>query len=309
MNANVALIMTIVETLKWASEKLKNELKDASDSSMLEAQILLSAVLNVSKTWLFTHFDQEIKEANLEQFRQMIKRRLDHEPVAYIIGEKEFYKRKFLVNQHTLIPRPATETLVETAIKLAARKAQQTLFADIGTGSGAIAITLAAETGLPVIASDISPDVLTAARKNAENHRVTELVDFRQGDLLEPLEKIFAAIKKAGSNPTYDQLIICANLPYLTTKQWSNTEPEVKIYEPKLALEAGEDGLDLYWRLIREIKKRRELFPQQLILLLEIDPDQTEKVFQIIKHDLPLAEISVFKDLSGLERVVVVFGF
>jgi len=305
--------MTIVETLKWASEKLKNETKEASDSPMLDAQILLAAVLGVSTSWLFTHFDKNLEEKELDTFRQMIKRRLQNEPIAYITGEKEFYKRKFFVNQTTLIPRPATETLVEAAIKITSNNrrgerplAPTVMFADIGTGSGAIAITLAAETDLPVIASDINAAALVVARKNAETHGVSELVDFRQGDLLEPLTKIFQTVKKTNTEPICDHLIICANLPYLTSKQWANTAPDVRIYEPKSALEAGVDGLDLYWRLIRELKQRRDLFPAQLTLLLEIDPDQKQKIASLIKRDFPLAKIVVLRDLEGFERVVVV---
>lgn len=294
--------MTIVETLKWASEKLKNESKSTADSSMLDAQVLLASVLDVSTSWLFTHFDKELEENNLDAFRQMIKRRLQNEPIAYITGEKEFYKRKFFVNNSILIPRPATETLVEAAVNAVGDGA--TMFADIGTGSGAIAVTLAAETGLPVIASDISTAALVVARKNAETHKVSELVDFRQGDLLEPLVKIFQTVKKTATEPICDHLIICANLPYLTFRQWENTAPDVREYEPKSALEAGVDGLDLYWRLIRELKQRRALFPAQLTLLLEIDPDQKQKIAVLIKRDFPLAEINILRDLDGFDRIV-----
>ncbi|MFA6132215.1 MAG: peptide chain release factor N(5)-glutamine methyltransferase [Patescibacteria group bacterium] len=297
--------MTVVEVLKWASEKLKNEVKDASDSSMLDAQVLLAAVLDVPTSWLFTHFDKTLEEKDLDIFRQMIKRRLANEPIAYITGEKEFYKRNFFVNSSTLIPRPATETLVEAAIKIAHEETGQVLFADIGTGSGAIAITLAAETGLPVIASDISSPALLVAQKNAEANKVAELVDLRQGDLLEPLVKIFQAVKKTNPEPICEHLIVCANLPYLTAKQWANTALDVREYEPKSALEAGVDGLDLYWRLIREIKQRRDLFPVRLTLLLEIDPDQKQKIASLIKRDFPLSNIIVLRDLDDFDRIAV----
>lgn len=297
--------MTIVEVLKWANEKLKNESKEAPDSSMLDAQVLLAALLNTSTSWLFTHFDKNLEEKDLDTFRKMIKRRLKNEPIAYIIGEKEFYKRKFSVNSSTLIPRPATETLVEAAIKITDNESGQILFADIGTGSGAIAITLAAETGLPVIASDISQSALTMARKNTEENKVAELIDLRQGDLLEPLLKIFQAVKKNSSKQICDHLIICANLPYLTTKQWANTMSDVRDFEPKSALEAGVDGLDLYWRLIRELKQQRDLFPSRLTILFEIDPDQKQKIVSLINRDFPLCEVIVLSDMEGFERVVV----
>lgn len=300
--------MTIVEVLRWASEKMKNESKDASDSSMLDAQVLLAAVLDASTSWLFTHFDKTLEEKDLDALRQMIKRRLTNEPIAYIIGEKEFYKRKFFVNSATLIPRPATETLVEAALSASKDEqpfASSVIFADIGTGSGAIAVTLAAETGLPVIASDISAAALVVARKNAETNEVAELVDFRQGDLLEPLVKIFQALKKTNTEPACDHLIICANLPYLTSKQWENTAPDVRVYEPKSALEAGADGLDLYWRLIRDLKQHRSLFPVRLTLLLEINPDQKQKIASLIKRDFPATNLVILRDLDDFDRVVI----
>lgn len=297
--------MTIMEALKWANEKLRNETKDPSDSSMLDAQVLLAAVLEVSTSWLFTHFDKTLEEKKLDAFRQAIKRRLKDEPVAYITGEKEFYKRKFFVNQFTLIPRPSTETLMEAAIAACNdSRPNVAMIADIGTGSGAIAVTMAAETNLPVIASDISATALAAAKKNAETHGVSELIDFRQGNLLEPLVKIFETVRKAKTKPTFGHLILCANLPYLTTKQWKNTAPNVRVYEPKTALEAGPDGLDLYWRLIRDLKKHRALFPARLTLLLEIDPDQKEKITLLIKRDFPMAEIIILRDTDGFNRVI-----
>lgn len=295
--------MTIMEALKWASERLKNELKDASDSSMLEAQVLLASVLDVSTSWLFTHFDRELQENELGAFRQTIKRRMTREPIAYITGEKEFCKRKFFVNPYTLIPRPATETLVEAAIKTTSDNA---MFADIGTGSGAIAVTLAAETGRPVIATEINRAALAVAHRNAESHGVSELIDFRQGDLLEPLIKIFKVVQKTGEKPACDHLIICANLPYLTIKQWENTASDIRLYEPRTALEAGPDGLDLYWRLLRDLKQNRSLFPIRLTVLLEIDPDQKQKTASLIKRDFPTANLVILRDLDRLERVAVV---
>jgi release factor glutamine methyltransferase len=155
------------------------------------------------------------------------------------------------------------------------------------------------------MATDISPAALAIARKNAEANEVSELIDFRQGDLLEPLVKIFQALKKQNSETNCEHLILCANLPYLTIKQWENTDPGVRDFEPKSALEAGADGLDLYWRLIREIKQWRELFPRQMTALLEIDPDQKEKIAALIKRDFPLTKIIILKDLEDFERVVI----
>jgi release factor glutamine methyltransferase len=269
--------MTIVEALKWANEKLKTESNDSSDSPMLDAQVLLAAVLKISTSKLFLSFNNHLKNEDLEKFRLFIKRRLKREPVAYIVGEKEFYGRKFLVNPHTLIPRPATETLIEAAVKIARETQDKILFADIGTGSGAIAVSLAAETKIPVIASDVDPTTLATAKKNAEVHEVNEIIDFKIGPLLDPLKKIFEVLQKTGEDKNFDHLIICANLPYLATEQWQTTAPDIHLYEPKLALEAGADGLDLYWEMLRDLKKHRSLFPARISLLLEIDPTKKKK--------------------------------
>ncbi|MFH1252913.1 MAG: peptide chain release factor N(5)-glutamine methyltransferase [Candidatus Uhrbacteria bacterium] len=300
--------MTIVEAIKWGNEKLKagTDEVDNSASPLLDVQVLLAAILNTPTSYLFTHLDQTLKETELEKFRKFINRRSKKEPVAYIIGEKEFYKRSFLVNPHVLIPRPATETLIEIALNEAKKNNGECWFADIGTGSGAIAITLAAETGLPVIASDVSSEALTVAKQNMVKNKIADLIDFRHGDLLEPLIKIFQTLKNSPEKNTCTNLIVCANLPYLSHSQWYSLESNVRNFEPALALTAGHDGLDLYWRLIRDLKKSRPLFPAQLTLILEIDPDQTQKIIEIIKHDFSETNPLIFKDLEGWNRVVLV---
>jgi release factor glutamine methyltransferase len=271
----------------------------------LDSQILLAKTLGEPTSFLFAHFDDEIKNSDWEKFQKFIHRRIKAEPVAYIIGEKEFYKRTFLVNPHVLIPRPATETLIELAIQKSKEQTDDCWFADIGTGSGAIAITLAAETGLPVIACDISSEALTVAKTNAEKSGVTALIDFRQGDLLEPLIKIFQALKNKPQENSCNHLIICANLPYLNNNQWKTLDSGVREFEPQLALIAGHDGLDLYWRLFRDLKKYRQIFPSTISLLLEIDPDQVQKITAMIGHDFSGTEPQVIKDLEGLDRVVM----
>lgn len=307
-HAKLPLIMTIMEALQWGKQKIREGFNEGGDNSpFLDAQILLAAVTDLSTAKLITEVDHELKEEEIEKFQQHILRRLKKEPIAYIIGEKEFYKRSFIVNPHVLIPRPDTEILIETALnqfKEEKKYQEEVWFADIGTGSGAIAVTLAAETNTPVIASDLDPLALNVAKQNAKKNNVTELIDFRQGNLLEPLIKLFSALDKTSKNPC-QSLIICANLPYLTFEQWKNSEPNVKDFEPSLALIAGHDGLDLYWQLIREIKKERALFPARLSLIIEIDPKQKLKISSLISHDFPTATISTIRDLNNLDRIVV----
>lgn len=301
--------MTVLEALQWANHDLKqhrdleSETAVRLDSPMLDAEVLLSAVLNVQKSWLFAHFDHALRDHELEKFQRMVERRLKHEPIAYITGKREFFKRAFHVNRFVLIPRPATETLVAEAIKAAnAEQADAVVFADIGTGSGAIAVTLAAETRLPVMAADVSREALAVARKNAREFLLEDLVDLREGYLLEPVVKIFASLKK--TDHAIRHLVVCANLPYLTTEQWEHAQPEVKDFEPKLALEAGSDGLDAYWELFRQLKRTRAVLSERVSILIEIDPSQASRAAALIKHDFPDTQPKIIKDLDGFDRVI-----
>jgi len=212
-------------------------------------------------------------------------------------GSKDFYGRKYKVTPSTLIPRPATETLVDAA-KEAAKGSDGVVFADIGTGSGAIAITLAAETKLPVVATDISPDALAVAKENAATLGVT--IEFRQGNVLEPIIEHF----RAGVGDV-KHLVICANLPYLTKHQIECAEPDVKDFEPHSALEAGADGLDCYFELFRQLKQNRSVLPERVTVLIEIDPSQRQSAVNLILHDFPAAKPVVLQDLSGLDRIVI----
>lgn len=304
--------MTLLEALQWANHKLKQhrdrepETGASLDSPMLDAEILLAGALGVQKSWLFTHFTQTLRDHEMEAFQRMVERRAKHEPVAYITSKKEFFRRTFQVNRFVLIPRPATETLVSEAIAAAQGSKDGVLFGDIGTGSGAIAVTIAAETRLPVIATDASREALAVAKKNAAAHLVEELVDFRHGDLLEPLVKIFQSIQTSPSSTIpISHLILAANLPYLTHDQWERAQPEVKEFEPRTALVAGADGLDAYWNLFRQLKRARVILPARLSVLIEIDPAQTSRAVSIIRHDFPESSPRVVTDLDGLERVVI----
>jgi release factor glutamine methyltransferase len=287
--------MTVLEALQRASGQLKGV---ASASAMLDAEVLLAHALGMPKNWLFTHLDYSLREHELDAFTAFVERRTAREPIAYIVESKEFYGRKFKVNASTLIPRPATESLVDAAME-AANGTEDVLFADIGTGSGAIAITLAAETKLPVFASDVSPEALAVAVENAKALDTT--VDFKLGNLLEPLIERF----RSGTGDV-KHLVLCANLPYLTKEQVDGAEPDVKDFEPHAALEAGVDGLDCYFELFRQLKANRTLFPERVTVLIEIDPVQREKAVALILHDFPASRPVVLQDLSGTDRIVLV---
>ena len=189
--------MTILEALQWANNKLK---KVGIESPMLDAELLLASVLDVPKSWLFGHIADNLKPHQEEKFFMLIDRRLKHEPVAYLINKKGFYGRDFFVDPSVLIPRPATETMIEHALDAFAKcDREKTLFVDIGTGSGAIAITLAAETQTPVLAIDSDQSALVTARRNAQSISVEEHIDFQHGSLLEPLITLFETIRASGN--------------------------------------------------------------------------------------------------------------
>lgn len=282
-----------MEALTWANNKLKEE--SEIDAPMLDAQLLLSHVLDTSKAFLFTHFDQELPAAQLERFEGLCERRLRHEPIAYILGRKEFFGRTFFVNPFVLIPRPETEGLIEVAVRSA--KGNDVLFIDIGTGSGAIAVTLAAETGRPVIAIDQSPRALSVAAQNAKTHFVAGAIQFLQGNLIEPIERQMV-------KPLH-QVVICANLPYLTTREWQQTTRDVKEYEPREALDGGVDGLEAYHALLFALAVRRTDFPDKLTLIMEIDPGQNHSAPSLIRHFFPHAKPDILEDLTKHARLVV----
>ncbi len=302
-----------MEALQWANDVLKRQtdITNRLESPMLDAEVLLSAALEVNKTWLFTHLDYELTAHQSERYRESVNRRATHEPVAYIVGTREFYKRDFAVNRFVLIPRPATEVLVEHALQISSSiispissdsKISSVLFADIGTGSGAIAITLASESKLPVIATDISKQALVVAKTNAQKHHVEELVDFQYGNLADPVIKIFKSI---GAQKPFQHLILCANLPYLSDKQVDTGQHDVRDFEPREALVAGHDGLDAYWNLFRQLKQNRFVLPDRVTTLIEIDPSQNLSIQNLIRHAFPHSTPQITNDLECLPRVVI----
>lgn len=294
--------MTIVDALQWANETLKASGHD--HAPLLDAQVLLAYALGIPKHRLLIGLNDPLNDETLQTFQELVTRRAKHEPVAYLIGEKEFYRRPFFVNRFTLIPRPATETLIEIArAATETSSAEETLLADIGTGSGAIAVTLAKETNLSVIATELSPEAATIARKNTERHGAEEQVDIRVGDLIDPLTAIFETLASQHPKP-YTHLILCANLPYLTPMQVAAAEPDVRDWEPTSALVSGADGLDHYWELTTRLAKHRDTYPERVTLLLEIDPSQTLAINRVIHRSFPNAHVEILKDLDGNERIV-----
>jgi release factor glutamine methyltransferase len=293
--------MTIFEALNWGEQELRSTIKEKSidgHNPKIDAQVLLAHTLGRTNSYLFAHFNDPIQDKHQEKYHRFIERRMRHEPVAYILGEKAFFGRQFRVNASVLIPRPETEIMIELAMPLIN---EQTTVIDIGTGSGAIAITLAKETDQQVIAIDISTRALAVAKYNAQTHKVDHKISFMEGNLLEPY--IQKSINESGSHRS---CVIMANLPYARQRQWEFLDPDVIEYEPKSAIVSGVDGLDHYDNLLKQIQKNRHSFPTSTTLFFEIDPSQSTSIKHLVHEYFPQSDIKITNDLASKPRIVTI---
>jgi len=272
--------VTLRQALTRAREILEaNNVEDAS----LESEILLRHALKISQIQLYQDLNRELKPEQEVTFWELIKRRLSGEPAAYITGHREFYGFDFYIDSNVLIPRPESELLVEKALVLAQNQPISTI-AEIGTGCGAIAISLA--LSLPqakIYATDISTSALKVALFNCQKHGVLNRIYLLQGDMLDPL-------------PEPVDLII-ANLPYVREPELSR----LTNFEPRLALDGGADGLEKIRQLCRQVSCK--LSPGGY-LFLEIGQGQGTEVTILLRSLFPLAKIEITPDLSGIGRVV-----
>lgn len=279
---------TLAQTLALAVEALR----DVSDTPRLDAEILLAHALGWSRARVLARLQETIPDDALQAFRVLVQRRAASEPVAYLTGRKEFYGLEFFVDRRVLVPRPETETLVAAALEWARQRFSPhdtLLIADIGTGSGCIAVALAVHLPNAMIyATDLSSDALTVARQNVERHGVADRVVLLCGDLLAPLPQ---PVDLLVSNPPYTVL--------------DDIDAGVRLHEPHLALDGGSDGLAIYRRLLAAA-------PQALrpggALMLEIGATQAEAVTALARRAFPSAAVRVLRDLAGWDRVVTVLN-
>jgi len=274
--------VTLKQALSGARRMLTaSNIEDAS----LESELLLRHTLKISRVQLYLDLNHELNPEQEKTFWCLIKRRLSGEPTAYITGHREFYGLDFYVNHDVLIPRPESELLVEKALNLAQNRPISTM-AEIGTGCGAIAISLA--LNLPqakIYATEVSAPALKVARFNCRKHKVLDRVNLLLGDMLTPL-------------PESVDLIV-ANLPYVKESELPQIGPGS--FEPVLALNGGPDGLKRIRKLCQQLSGR--LNPQRS-LLLEIGQGQRKPVTTLLRRLFPSASIEVTPDLSGIDRVV-----
>lgn len=284
-------IWTIGRILKWTEGYFAEK---GLESPRLDAEVLLSHVLKKQRIYLYVHFDEPLQPEELAAYREMVKKRVMHVPVAYILGEREFMGLTFKVTPDTLIPRPDTEILVQAAIdRLKAMPASDDTalhIADIGTGTGAICLSVLHY--LPQVTAetvDISPAARAVAEENAEQLGLADRITFHTGDLLAPLAgRTFAAIL---SNP-----------PYIPESDIGTLAPEVRTKEPHTALSGGADGLDFYRRLAAEA-------PQMLapngFLAFEVGIHQAQDVAALAKANPLIGKTEILPDYAGIDRVVV----
>ena len=263
----------------------------AIPDARLEAEVMVMSVMRMTRQSIFSQQETEVGPQQQRDLDAMLEERLKRTPLAYILGYREFYGINVMVTPAVLVPRPETENLVEHALFMAimGMESRELIIADVGTGSGAIAINLALH--LPaarIYAVDISEPALDVAAYNIRSHSVADRVKLGHGDLLEPV-------------PEPVDLIV-ANLPYVPTSRIPTLQPEVQ-KEPALALDGGEEGLDLVGRLLSQAPDKLK---ENGIILLELDPEQVPSVTELTHRHLPEAETSVEQDLTHRDRIFVI---
>jgi release factor glutamine methyltransferase len=285
-------------TLRALAREYSN-LVVASDFSILAAH-----TIRQPKEFIFREPDYKLTNAEQAMLRKFLLRRTKREPVAYIVGEKEFFGLSFLVTHDTLVPRPETEFLVEEAIQSLRHEPAKPFVADLGTGSGNIIISVAHGLGInddknriSFFATDISHDALHVARRNAIRHNMTNCITFLQGDLLGPIPR--TAYSDA------ERILILANLPYLSRELYDTAMDDVRLYEPKSALVSDDDGLSHYIRLFVNIfdRKSEDMKTLHVTGLLEISPEQETRIINELHKIFPNSHYRFMNDLSGRKRI------
>ncbi len=282
--------MTVLEALNWGTHYLRDH---QIQNPRLQAELLLACSMNLKREGLYLCFHQAMGKEEEEKFKSLILRRASREPLQYLLGYQEFWSIPFKVDSRVLIPRPETEHLVEEGISVLSKNPSERtpVVLELGTGCGAIAISLARELkNLTMIATDLSKEAIEVAKENARDSGVIDRILFLVGDLFEP----FSPLKKP-----FD--LILSNPPYIKNSEIDRLAREIKDYEPLMALKGGEDGLNFYRRIISQA-------PSYLKgggwLLLEIGEGQGEKVSALFESTGEFKRPILLKDLAGIERVI-----
>jgi release factor glutamine methyltransferase len=285
---------TIIKLLKWTTSYFES--RDI-DSPRIDAEILLAHALQLQRIDLYLQYDQPLSGNELSRFKDFIKRRINREPVAYIVGSKEFWSMDFMVTKDVLIPRPETEFLVETALNLLPQDSSSnpTLtpkhILELGTGSGAVVLALASmRPDHQFFASDRLMSAVNLAKQNAKHHAIKSRVSFICADWFEPFKDI---------RPVFDMIV--SNPPYVPSRVVGKLQPEIVKYEPISAIDGGEDGLSC----LRYIINNAHFYLQRKgHLLLEMGHDQRDDIQKIVDQCAKYEKVVYIKDYSGYDRVV-----
>ena len=283
--ANTGESWTILRMILWSAEYLKNK---GVETGRLDAEWLLAAALGVDRLQLYLKYDRPLSSEEREAFKPLLRRRAGREPLQYIIGRTGFRELELKTDPRVLIPRPETEVLVQEVLDWASAGAESVW--DMGTGAGAVALSLAAEgTWTRVVATDVSPEALSVAADNAERYDLGGHVEFREGSLFEPLEE----------GERFD--VIVSNPPYIAEGEKGGLQPEVCDWEPPEALFAGEDGLDVIRQLVAGAPKH---LLSGGLLALECGLGQAEGIAADVQATGAFGAVRIRADLTGRPRFV-----
>jgi release factor glutamine methyltransferase len=282
---------TIQKLLNWVTDYLKTK---GVDSPRLSAELLLSYVLDLKRIELYTQFNKVVEQEKLTQLHELVRRAGTHEPIAYLTGKKEFYSLEFEITKDCLIPRPETELLVERAIEFLRIHTGEQFICDLCTGCGCVAVAIARNfANCRIVATDISDVALEVAERNIIKHGLGNRVEILKGDLFEPIIP--------GLGPAKFDLIVC-NPPYVSEPEFEKLAQNIKDFEPKAALIAGQDGLDVIKRIVTDAG----LFLKPAsALMLEIGNEQGAAVHKLLEDSENFNTITIEKDYSNLNRLAV----
>jgi release factor glutamine methyltransferase len=278
--------MQIFDALNTARQQFESSDRLATDSAQLDAEVLLCSILKCERTYLYAYPEKELSDQDINALNELMSLRSEGHPIAHLAKQKEFWSLLFHINKHTLIPRPETEILVETALKFIPKESNKNIL-DLGTGSGAIAIAIASERPLSKItATDKSDNALNVAKQNAETHKIKN-INFIKADWFDMKNDI-----------SYD--VIVSNPPYISDDDPHLSQGDVR-FEPLSALAAGEDGLDDLSIIISEATNKLN---KQGWLLVEHGYNQAEQVQQLFKEN-NFTSVSTIKDYSDNNRITI----
>ena len=281
---------TIQKLLNWVTEYLTAK---GIESPRLSSELLLCHVLELKRIDLYTQFNKQVPQQQLNQLHDLVKRAGSYEPVAYLTGKTEFYSLELDITAVCMIPRPETELLVQRAIEFLRTRSGVQYVCDLCTGSGCIAVAIAKNfPDARITATDISAAALAVAARNVEKYRLKEQVRLLCGDL-------FESVIKQLDVSQFD-LIVC-NPPYVSTSEYEKLDKNIKDYEPQSALLAGEDGMDIYRRIVKEVDK---FLKPGAALMLEIGYAQGSAVQDLLEQTSAFIDIKIEKDFHDNDRIV-----